>query len=61
MRTALLRQRGGGYALIVIARADHRVADIDALLDAIASLAPRLPAARGVARRITASTEIEHV
>ncbi|SAK85835.1 8-amino-7-oxononanoate synthase [Caballeronia hypogeia] len=61
MRTALLRQRGGGYALIVIARADHRVAEIDALLAAIASLAPHLPAAKRVARRLTVSKEIEHV
>ncbi|BBU31044.1 hypothetical protein BTHE68_47780 [Burkholderia sp. THE68] len=61
IRTALLRQRGGGYALIVIARTDHRTADIDALLDAIASLAPSLPGARRSAPRINAYKEIEHV
>ncbi|SAL70229.1 8-amino-7-oxononanoate synthase [Caballeronia arvi] len=61
LRTALLRQRGGGYALIVIARADHRVTDIDALIDAIASLAPRLPDAGRAAPRITVFKETEHV
>lgn len=42
-RTALLRQADGRHALAVIVRADHAEAEIDALLAAMANLAPRLP------------------
>ncbi|MBB5191065.1 8-amino-7-oxononanoate synthase [Silvimonas terrae] len=44
IRTALLRQRDGRYAVAVIVRADHPASEIDALLRAMATVASRLPA-----------------
>lgn len=42
-RTALLRQPEGRHALALIVRANHRRADIDALVAAMTRLAPHLP------------------
>ncbi|MDH6153319.1 MULTISPECIES: aminotransferase class I/II-fold pyridoxal phosphate-dependent enzyme [Paraburkholderia] len=61
MRTALLRQRANRYVLAVIVRADHEAADIDALLAAMAGLAPRLPGAARSAAGARLFKEIDHV
>ncbi|GGP21332.1 aminotransferase class I/II-fold pyridoxal phosphate-dependent enzyme [Silvimonas iriomotensis] len=45
IRTALLRQRDGRYAVAVIVRADHAASDIEALLQGMVALASRLPSA----------------
>lgn len=62
-RTALLRQFDGRHALAVIVRANHRRADIDALLAAMTRLAPQLPDAARQARRLSSTPmeEPQHV
>jgi 8-amino-7-oxononanoate synthase len=60
-RTALLRQREGRYALAVIVRANHGAADIDALLVAMATLAPRLPESGPVSRQRVSMEDCHHV
>ncbi|CAM2156235.1 Pyridoxal phosphate-dependent aminotransferase family protein [Pararobbsia alpina] len=61
-RTALLHPAGNGYAVAVVVRADHGASAIDALVGAMAAVAPRLPpAAFTVLNAPTAIEEDEHV
>lgn len=60
-RTALLRQREGRYALAVILRANHRQSDIDALLLAMATLAPQLPKPAAEPARTRLTEDRQHV
>jgi 8-amino-7-oxononanoate synthase len=60
-RTALLRQHQGRYALAIVIRANHCVADIDALLSAMAALAVRLPGTGHVTASRSSMEERQHV
>lgn len=61
LRTALLRECGPGYTLAVVTRANHGAADVDALIAAIAALAPGLPDPAIGAPQAATMEEREHV